>query len=99
MNMLNKNANNNKMTIKSMRGSKGGGASVPDPPPWNLQSLISPILLEMKKLVIFNICDGFFSYLRLDPLEKFSGSAPVATTSRICIPPYLSMTKTEKKYH
>ena len=24
--------------------------------PWNLQNLISPILLEMKKLVIFHIC-------------------------------------------
>ena len=31
-------------------GSGGSG------PPWNLQSLISPILLEMKKLAIFHIC-------------------------------------------
>ena len=58
-----------------MRRSRGGVGG-PDPP-WNLQSLISPILLEMKKLVIFHICDGFFSYLRLDPsLEKISGSVP-----------------------
>ena len=35
----------------NMRGSRGTPSS-----PWNLQSLISPILLEMKKLVIFHIC-------------------------------------------
>ena len=40
-----------------MRGSKGwwGGGGGPVLP-WNLQSLISPILLEMKKSVIFHIC-------------------------------------------
>ena len=30
----------------------GGGEGGPDPP-WNLQSLISPILLEMKKKLFF----------------------------------------------
>ena len=62
---------------------EGGGVGGPDPP-WNLQSLISRILLEMKKLVIFHIIalpQLYFkqnqSYLRLDPpLEKFSGFAP-----------------------
>ena len=41
-----------------MRGSRGGGGSGgPDPPPpWNLQSLISPISLEMKKI-------NYISYL------------------------------------
>ena len=45
--------------------------------PWNLQSLISPILLEMKKLVIFHICalpqlyvKQNQSYIRLDPPWK-----------------------------
>ena len=47
----------NMYTYMYMRGSRGGvgGGGGPDPP-WNLQSLISPILLEMKKLVIFHIC-------------------------------------------
>ena len=56
-----------------MRGSRGGGGGPggPDPPPGNLQSLISPILLEMKKI-------SYFSYLCIGPtLEKISGSAPV----------------------
>ena len=45
---------------------------------WNLQSLISPILLEMKKLVIFHICVLPQLYVKVGPpLEKFSGSAPV----------------------
>ena len=49
-----------------MRGSRGGVGSGP---PWNLQSLISAIFQEMKKLVIFHICTW-------DPsLEKFPGSA------------------------
>ena len=38
--------------------------------PWNLQSLISPILLEMKKLVIFHICVLPQLYVRLDPPWK-----------------------------
>ena len=38
--------------LQIMRGSRGGVQTLP----WNLQSLISPILLEMKKLVIFHIC-------------------------------------------
>ena len=57
-----------------MRGSRGGGGLGGPAPPWNLQSLISPILLEMKKLVIFHICALLQlyvkqnqSYLRLDP--------------------------------
>ena len=60
-----------------MRGSRGGVRGVRTPPPWNLQSLISPILLEMKKLVIFHICalpqlyvKQNQSYLRLDPPWK-----------------------------
>ena len=56
-----------------MRGSRGGVGGGPDPP-WNLQCLISPILLEMRKLVIFSyLCIG-------PPLEKFSGSAPAYST-------------------
>ena len=39
----------------TMRGFRGGGGPDP-PPPWNLQSLISPILLEMKK-------NSYVSYL------------------------------------
>ena len=41
-----------------MRGSRGGGGvgGSGAPPPWSFQSLISPILLEMKKLVIFYFC-------------------------------------------
>ena len=58
-----------------MRGSRGRGGG-PDSP-WNLQSLISPILLEMKKLVIFYICALPQLYVKVGPpLEKFSGSAP-----------------------
>ena len=39
------------------KGGGGGGGGGPDPPPpLNLQSFLSPILLEMKKLVIFHIC-------------------------------------------
>ena len=56
-----------------MRGSRGGSAGSGPPPPWNLQSLISPILLEMKKIVIFHIfalpqlyVKQNQSYLRLD---------------------------------
>ena len=53
-----------------------GGSGDPDPP-WNLQSLISPILLEMKKLVIFHICALPQLNVKVGPpLEKFSGSAP-----------------------
>ena len=61
------------------RGGRGG----PDPP-WNLQSLISPILMEMKKLAIFHICALPQLYVTESillkvgpPLEKFSRSAPV----------------------
>ena len=39
-----------------MRGFRGVGGHWGPPPLWNLQSLISPILLEMKKIVIFHIC-------------------------------------------
>ena len=54
-----------------------GGSGGPNPP-WNLQSLISPILLEMKKVVIFHICALPQLYDKVGPpLEKFSGSAPV----------------------
>ena len=53
-----------------------GGSGGPDPP-WNLQSLISPILLKMKKIVIFHICALPQFYIKVGPsLEKFSGSAP-----------------------
>ena len=68
-----------------MRGSSGGVGWLRTPFPWNLQSLISPILLKMKK-------NSYFSYLCTStvirqtesillkvgppPLEKFSGSAP-----------------------
>ena len=53
-----------------MHGSRGGV-------PWNLQSLISPILLEMIKFVIFHICALPQLYVKVGPpLEKFSGSAP-----------------------
>ena len=58
-----------------MRGSRGGSGP---PPPRNLQSLISPILLEMKNIVIFHICALPQLYVKVGPppLEKFSGSAP-----------------------
>ena len=54
-------------------------------PPWNLQSLISQILLEMKKIVIFHISatstvirQTESILLKVGPLlEKNSGSAPV----------------------
>ena len=53
-----------------------GGSGGPDPP-WNLQSLISPILLKMKKIVIFHICalpqlyvKQNRSYFKLDPSWK-----------------------------
>ena len=66
------------LTCADLEGVGVGGS---DPPPWNLQSLISPVLPEMKKI-------SYFSYLctstvirqteSMDPpLEKFSGSAPV----------------------
>ena len=62
-----------------MRRSRGGGVgNPPPPPPWNLQSLISPILLEMKKIIIFHICALPQLYVKVGlPLEKFSGSAPI----------------------
>ena len=41
------------ISIITMRGSRGG--VVRPPPPRNLQSLISPISLEMKKILIFHI--------------------------------------------
>ena len=51
-----------------MRGSRGGGeGSGPPPPPWNLQNLISPILLEMKKSVIFQICALPQLYVKVGP--------------------------------
>ena len=60
-----------------MRGSRGGSGGSGPPPPWNLQSLISPILLEMKKIVIFHICALPQLYVKVGPpLEKFSGSVP-----------------------
>ena len=73
-----------------MRGSRGGMGGGPDPPPGICIGLISPILLEMKKIVIFYMCvlpqlyvKQNQSYLRLDPpLEKFSGSAPVLSYDR-----------------
>ena len=40
-----------------------GGGGGPDPP-WNLQSLISPILLEMKKIVMFHICSLLQLYVK-----------------------------------
>ena len=67
--------NSFKYHARIQRGGRGG----PEPP-WNLQSLISPILLEIKKNQLFFIFVHFHSYTsRLDPppsLEKFSGSAP-----------------------
>ena len=42
-----------KSVVKCMRGSRGGGGGGRDPP-WNLQSLISPILLAMKKNCYFS---------------------------------------------
>ena len=58
------------------RGQDTGGGRGGPAPPWNLQSLISPILLEMKKLVIFYICALPQLYVKVGPpLEKFSGSA------------------------
>ena len=56
-----------------MRGSKGGGVGGGGgsaPPPWNLQSLISPILLKMKKLVIFHIYALPQLYVKVGPPWK-----------------------------
>ena len=55
------------MYVHSCADLKGGGSR--PPPPWNLQSLISPILLEMKKLnQLFFIFVHFHSYTsRLNP--------------------------------
>ena len=52
-----KGANLGHPILLGMRGPRGGsgGGGGPDPP-GNLKSLISPFLLEMKKLVIFHIC-------------------------------------------
>ena len=65
------------MVVPGGGGGVGwGGGGGPDPP-WNLQTLISPILLEIKKLVIFHICALPQLYVQVGPpLEKFSGSAP-----------------------
>ena len=41
------------MTFYAGADLEGGGG--PEPP-WNLQSFLSPILLEMKQLVIFHTC-------------------------------------------
>ena len=48
---------------------EGGSKGARPPPLWNLQSFISPILLEMKKLVIFHICARIHSYTsnRINP--------------------------------
>ena len=63
-----------------MRGSRGGGGGGGGPdPPWNLQSLISQILLEMKKLVIFNIYALQHLYVKVGPpppVKIKNGSAP-----------------------
>ena len=63
--------------ISACADLEGGGGGMGSGPPWNLQSLISPILLEMKKLYIFHICalpqlydKQNQSYLRLDPPGK-----------------------------
>ena len=53
------------LTCADLEGNGGG----PDPP-WNLQSLISPILLEMKKLVIFHICALPQLYVKVGPPWK-----------------------------
>ena len=65
--------------------ARRGGLGGPDPPPWNLQSLISPILLEMKKLVIFHICALASTVIRQGwtPLEIFSGSMPDMVIKRL----------------
>ena len=61
------------------RGGGGGVRTPPPPPPdWNLGSLISAILLELKKIVIYYLCALPQLYVKVGPsLEKFSGSAPV----------------------
>ena len=51
-----------------MRGSRGVGGW--GTPPWNLQSIISPTLLEMKKLVIFHICALPQLYVKVGPPWK-----------------------------
>ena len=49
-----------------MQGGGRGGAE--SPPPLEFTKLnIADITGNMKKIVIFHICDGVFSYLRLDP--------------------------------
>ena len=61
------------VTCADLEGG-GGGARIP-PPPWNFQSLISSILFEMKKIVIFHICALPQLYVKLlkvgpPPLRK-----------------------------
>ena len=54
------------ITYEDLEGGRGGPH-----PPWNLQSLILPILLETKKIVIF-IFVHFHSYTsnRINPLNN-----------------------------
>ena len=54
------------MTTVPCADLEGGGRGGPDPP-WNLQSLTSPILLEMKKLAIFHICALPQLYVKVGP--------------------------------
>ena len=53
--------------VRIQRGGRGG----PDPPPSNLENLISPLLMEIKKYQLFFIFVHFHSYTsRLDPPWK-----------------------------
>ena len=64
-----------------MRGSRGGSG------PWNLQSLISPILLEMKEIVIF-IFVHFHSYTskRINPQNNNQiTSGPIQEFLCVCV--------------
>ena len=51
-----------------MRGSRGGGSG-PPPPPLEFAKLNFADITGNEK-ISFHICDGFFSYLRLDPPGK-----------------------------
>ena len=64
-------------TCADLGGGDRGGRGIRTPPPWNFQSLISPILLEMKKIVIFKIfaCTSKF-ILKTDSILLKVGPPP-----------------------
>ena len=70
--------------IRKATTPEGGGVNscadlegVRIPPPWNLQSLISPDMTGNEKIRYFSyLCTSTVIRQSWTPLEKFSGSAP-----------------------